>query len=54
MEKYIITIPVATDADPSTILDVAQSFGNYFEEMTSEEIKVDEEETCVSDAPEAE
>jgi hypothetical protein len=50
MDKYIIKIPVATDADPSHILEVAQQFGDYFEEMTSEEIEVDVEEACVSEA----
>jgi hypothetical protein len=50
MDKYIIHIHVKTDADPSTILDNALEFGSFFEEMTSQEMKVDEDETSVSEA----
>ncbi len=47
MAKYIIKIPIETEADPSTLLDVAQQFSEFFEERTSEDAVVDEEETSV-------
>jgi hypothetical protein len=47
MDRHIITIVISTDADPSTILDVAQQFGAHFEEMTSEDCKIDDNEVSV-------
>lgn len=48
MEKYIVTIHIATDIDPSTILDRAHEFGQYVVDMTSEPCILDEEKTQVS------
>ena len=48
MDKHVVTIVISTDADPSTVLEVAQQFGEYFGEMTSEECKVDDDDVSVT------
>lgn len=49
MEKYKITIIVESEADPSSLLDVALEFGSFFEDQTSEGCDVDGDETSVEE-----
>lgn len=50
MEKYIVTIPLASDLDPSDILEAALEFGAYLRSGHGGRVVQDEEETSVADA----
>ncbi len=47
MDKLIVTIPIKTDVDPSTILEIAQGFNKLVLEHTSEDCDIDEDEVSV-------
>lgn len=47
MGKYIITIPVESDIDPSELLDIALEFGKFVEDQASEECSIDDDEVSV-------
>lgn len=47
MTKYIITIPVTTDMDPSELLDHALEFGRELSSRTGEDVEQDEDDTAV-------
>ena len=52
METHIITIPIQTSMDPSTLLDITFEIAERLrEEIESygEEVEIDEEEICVAD-----
>lgn len=50
MEKHIVTIPLATDMDPATILEFALVFGQELARYGGEPVVQDEDETSVADA----
>ncbi len=52
MTKYSVTIVIATDADPSALLDAALESGRFFYDETSEYCTVDEDETSVTEVEE--
>ena len=47
VDKHIVTIPIETDVDPSTILEIAQGFHKLVREHTSEDCDIDEDEVSV-------
>jgi len=47
MARHLITIPVDTDLDPSTILDFALEFAEGLSRQTGEDVTQDEDETAV-------
>jgi len=50
MGKYIIEIPVKTDIDPSTLLEIAQGLEAIIKEQVGEEeeCEIDENEVSVT------
>lgn len=47
--KYLITIPVTTDADPSALLDKALEFGESVSNELGEDVTQDEDATAVEE-----
>lgn len=47
MDKYIITVPVATDIDASDLLEFALDVGAKLEDEFGADVDQDDDATCV-------
>ena len=46
---YTITIPIRTDIDPSTLLDLALEFAAYVQGQTGQDCAIDDDNTSVEE-----